>query len=180
MLQSLLIVPSSYLTGVTLSPTPVTLTTADGRPIETLGQVKLNIGIPSLRRVFTWTFVAAKTTNALLGYDFLSENGLVVDCKRKCIRDGATSCTASVVPLSKIQNIVINPIDSLPTSIQRLLKETPSLLTPSKSSGVVDAAALYHRIHTGSHPAVYAKPRQLNPEKEAVFAINSRPGKLTV
>ena len=36
-----------------------------------------------LKRLFSWTFVVADITNPLLGFDFLNEFGLIIDCKNK-------------------------------------------------------------------------------------------------
>ena len=88
---SISIIPASRLNGVTLNPTPVSLTTANGEKIKCHRQANLEIGIPSLKRSFSWTFVVADITNPLLGFDFLNEFGLIIDCKNKTIYDPFTA-----------------------------------------------------------------------------------------
>ena len=76
---SISILPTSAVNGITLNPTPISLFTANREKIKCYGQASLEIGIPSLRRSFTWTFVITDITNPLLGLDFLNNFGLIVD-----------------------------------------------------------------------------------------------------
>ena len=68
-------------------PTPVSLSTASGQPIETKGQATVEITFPNFRRSFTWTFVIAETVQPLLGMDFLQHFGLSVDCDKMNLID---------------------------------------------------------------------------------------------
>ena len=74
------ITPNSFINGISVIPTPVSLTTANGQPIECKGQASVEIVIPSLRRSFFWTLVIAEVVQTLLGLDFLSHFDLTVDC----------------------------------------------------------------------------------------------------
>jgi hypothetical protein len=68
-------------------PVNYNLRAANGTTIPTYG-CSLNLG---LRRDFTWRFVVADVTQPLIGFDFLSRYGLLVDCKNKHLLDGVTS-----------------------------------------------------------------------------------------
>jgi hypothetical protein len=49
---------------------------------------------PRLRWDFTWRFVVADVTQPLIGADFLSHFGLLVDCRNNRLLDGVTSLSA--------------------------------------------------------------------------------------
>jgi hypothetical protein len=49
--------------------------------------VSVNLG---LCRDFTWRFVVADVTHPLIGTDFLSHIGLLVDCRKNRLMDGVT------------------------------------------------------------------------------------------
>jgi hypothetical protein len=52
---------------------------ANGTTIHTYGWLPLNLNL-ELRRNFTWRFVVADVTHSVIGVDFLSHFGLLVDC----------------------------------------------------------------------------------------------------
>ena len=121
---SISIIPASRLNGVTLNPTPVSLTTANGEKIKCHGQANLEIGIPSLKRSFSWTFVVADITNPLLGFDFLNEFGLIIDCKNKTIYDPLTATKKKLIlNTTSPVNVVINKVE-LPSFIQTSLDKS--------------------------------------------------------
>jgi hypothetical protein len=78
--------------------------------------LSLNLG---LRRDFTWRFVVADVTQPIIGDDFLSHYGLVVDFKYKRLLDSVTSLSApaqaansripSVVVVSVQQSTIFSP-----------------------------------------------------------------------
>ena len=146
-----------------IKPTPVSLTSASGEPISTLGQVTLEIAIPVLRRSYTWTFVIAETVQPLLGIDFLTKHDLTVDCKNKQLIDSLTSRKVNITYATSSVNILINNIQ-VPSKVQKLLDEFPELTSPHHNPNSKDCG-VYHRIDTGSSLPVFAKPRQLSEEK---------------
>ena len=158
---SISIIPTSRLNGLTLNPTPVSLTTANGEKIKCHGQGNLEIGIPSLKRSFSWTFVVADITNPLLGFDFLNEFGLIIDCKNKTIYDplSATKMELILNTTSPV-NVVINKVE-LPSFIQTSLDKYPEIISPHINKNN-NYCGVYHRIDTGSHLPVFAKSRQLS------------------
>jgi hypothetical protein len=55
------------------------LCAANGSTIHTYGWLSLSLNL-GLRRDFTWRFVVTDVTQPLIGVDFLSHFGLLVDC----------------------------------------------------------------------------------------------------
>ena len=149
---SISIIPASRLNGVTLNPTPVSLTTANGEKMKCYGQANLEIGIPSLKRSFSWTF------------DFLNEFGLIIDCKNKTIYDLLTATKKELIlNTTSPVNVVINKVE-LPSFIQTSLDKYPEIFSPHINKNN-NYCGVYHRIDTGSHLPVFAKSRQLSAEK---------------
>jgi hypothetical protein len=68
------------------------LCAANGTTIHTYGWLPLRLNL-GLRRDFTWRFILADVTQPLIGADFLSHLGLLVDCKRKRLLDEVSSLT---------------------------------------------------------------------------------------
>jgi hypothetical protein len=67
--------------------------------ISTYGWLPFSLNL-GLRRDFTWRFVVADVTHPLIGADFLSHFGLLVDCRNNRLLDGVTSLSAQVQPTS--------------------------------------------------------------------------------
>ena len=59
-------------------PSTTNLKAANGSAIKTFGQRPLTLSL-SLRRTFDWFFVVADVTTPIIGADFLSAFGLLVD-----------------------------------------------------------------------------------------------------
>ena len=92
------------------------------------------IGIPSLRRSFNWTFVIADITNPLLGLDFLNKSGLIVDCSNKTIYDPTTTQRKSLKISASAVNLVVNETE-LPSFVLNMIKEKyTNLIKPHKNS----------------------------------------------
>jgi hypothetical protein len=66
------------------------LCAAIGTTIRTYGwqPLCLNLG---LRQDFMWQFIMADVTHPIIGVDFLSHFGLLVDCRNNRLLDGITS-----------------------------------------------------------------------------------------
>jgi hypothetical protein len=72
---------------------------ANGTTIPTYGWLPLSLNL-GLRRDFTWRFVVADVTQPIIGADFLSHFGLLVDLKKRLL-DGTTSLSVSKQQLDK-------------------------------------------------------------------------------
>jgi hypothetical protein len=66
------------------------LCAANGTTIHTYGWLPLSLNL-GLRRSFTWRFIVADVTHPIIGVDFLSHFGLLVDCRNNRLLDGITS-----------------------------------------------------------------------------------------
>lgn len=158
------IIPSRYVQGVIMNPTPVNLTTASGQPIPCFGEANLDVALYELRRTFQWTFVIADVTQALLGYDFLHHYRMVVDCGNNTLEDTTIGKSFPLQRAARVMNIIINDMRKISPEIQHILSKYPSITSSTKKNST-SPAVYYHRIDTGTSPPVFARPRQLNSEK---------------
>lgn len=133
---------------------------ANGSPIKTFGNstISLNLG---LRRVFQWSFVIADIYHPIIGADFLSHFGLLVDLQNKKLSDSETKlfCVGSIRQI-KFPNI--STIGTCDNKYDKLLKEFCVLTRPSINSSLSNNSTV-HCIETRGQP-VFAKPRRLSPE----------------
>ena len=74
-------------------------------------------------------FVIADTVHPLLGFDFLENFDLSIDCKARQISDSLTERKIKVSPSSSSVNVVINNVQ-LPSGIDSLLKKYPYVTSP--------------------------------------------------
>lgn len=88
--SSLSILPYNSNYSPFLHPTGISLTNASGSNIKCYGELNAQVNIPSARRSFKFTFVVADVMQPILGLDFLSENGLIVDPKNRLLIDSNT------------------------------------------------------------------------------------------
>ena len=107
--------------------------------------------------------MVADITNPFLGFDFLNEFGLIIDCKNKTIYDPLTATKKELILNTSPVNVVINKVE-LPSFIQTSLDKYPEIISPHINKNN-NYCGVYHRIDTGSHLPVFAKSRQLSAEK---------------
>ncbi|PNF27361.1 hypothetical protein B7P43_G02438 [Cryptotermes secundus] len=72
------------------------LCAANGTTIHTYGWLPLSLNL-GLRRELTWRFVVADVAHPMIGVDFLSHFGLLVDCRNNRILDGVTTLRLTVL-----------------------------------------------------------------------------------
>jgi hypothetical protein len=77
------------------------LCAANGTTITTYGWLSLSLNL-GLYRNFTWRIVVADVTQPLIGVDFLSHFGLLVDCRNNCLLDGVTSLSSPAQPANSL------------------------------------------------------------------------------
>ena len=126
---------------------------------------QIRIKTLSLRRAFEWTFIVADTVHPLLGFDFLGNYGLLVDCKERQILDKLTERKVKVEKsmANDYVSLIVNEVQLLP-EIDTLLKKYPYITSPQDNKDAI-YCGVYHRIETGSNPPVFAKTRQLSETK---------------
>jgi len=77
---SISILPYNDQYSYRIKPSNISITKASGYPVETYGEVDIEVGIPNIRRVFSWTFLVADVVVSILGLDLLARQSLLVDC----------------------------------------------------------------------------------------------------
>ncbi|XP_041769966.1 uncharacterized protein LOC121592523 [Anopheles merus] len=82
------IIPASKIEK-TREPSPFLLHAANGTKIRTYGSKFVSVDL-GLRRKFSWNFLQADVTSAIIGADFLAHFGLLVDLGNRRLIDGGT------------------------------------------------------------------------------------------
>lgn len=143
------------------TPSVFNLVAANGTTIRTYGTRKITLSL-GLRREFPWTFIIADVSKAIIGADFLTHYGLLVDLTGRELIDRLTCIR------SKGKTI----IDPTPTvsavnvdrRFQKLIFEYSDLLESSSFHKTITKHGVVHYIETKG-PPVYASFRKLPPLK---------------
>lgn len=143
------------------SKSKFTLTAANNSVIHTYGltQLQLNLG---LRRVFTWSFTIADISKPIIGIDFLSFYGLLVDCKNQRLIDGVTSLSVNALHSRSPDNTASVKVVTGESEFHTLLREFPEITRPAGIPFSPHHNTLHH-IRTTPGPPVACKPRRLDP-----------------
>ena len=132
---SITILPTKFSGGLCLNPTAIHLSSAGGQHIPCHGEAQVKIKIHQLLRTFKWNVIIANVINPLLGKDFLSNYGLLVDCTNDRLIDTLTNKTIKTDRINCfVEQICINNVLQLPDSIRNLLQEYPSLSAPRSNN----------------------------------------------
>lgn len=97
------VIPHTIYRNISKDPVSV-LSAANGTSINTFGSKVLNVDI-GLRRRFTYEFILAAVNRPIIGADFLSKFGIMVDLKRRKLVDSQTSVAIDAV----LANVVDTP-----------------------------------------------------------------------
>ncbi len=142
---------------------------ANGQPVPVWGHRRQTVCFADHN--FEFDFFLAKVATPIIGMDFLAKFELsIIPAKQQVLHaaSGRTLTKASTSFFTCPWNTkTAAAVAALPTQVQKLLEEFPSLLRPSAAPpkplhGVV------HHIHTGSAAPVFARPRPLDPEKHRI------------
>jgi hypothetical protein len=114
---------------------------ANGITIPTYGWLPLSLNL-GLRQDFTWRFVVADVTQPLIGADFLSNFGLLVDCRNNRLLDGVTSLSEPAQAAS-LRTASIK-LASVGTAVNRILSEFPDLTRPTGVQREVRHNTVHH------------------------------------
>lgn len=139
------------------------LYTVDNKPFRTYGLYHACLNL-NLRRDFSWQFIVADIQNAIIGTDFLSHFGLLVDVKNKLIMDRLTNIptfgelSSSNVPLIKTITNISND------QYSELLKKYKDITVPRINALVCPHDTVHHIITTPGQP-ISNRPRRLAPDK---------------
>ncbi|KYM98352.1 hypothetical protein ALC62_10938 [Cyphomyrmex costatus] len=104
----------------------------------------LNLG---LKRTFSWKFCIADVSNPILGADFLSHFGLLIDMKHKRLIDNVTGLTR-FGRISAVNHFTICTTLSNST-YQKLLAEFPNLTRFTPISTVKNHGVEHHILTEG-------------------------------
>lgn len=134
---------------------------ANGTEIKTFGIKTLKLNF-RLSKPYTWTFVLADISQAILGADFLAHYGLVVNLRsRKLIDSSNNNSVANLITVTSNQPCVKTIDDKHP---YRDLLCKYNDITKLVSYKEVPSHGIYHHIETVG-PPVFARARPLAPDR---------------
>lgn len=135
------------------------LSAANGTVIHTYGTETLSLDL-GLRRTFTWRFVLADVARPIIGADFLSHYGLLVDLRNRRLVDQATSLTtggrSAWCDMPSIRTITGE------TRYHELLARCPDITRPDGRPREIRHLTK-HYIETTPGPPIACRPRRLAP-----------------
>lgn len=138
-------------------PTSYKIYAANGSAITTFGteHAILNLGT---RRPYKWTFLVADIPKAIIGADFITHYGIIVDLQRKKLTDPITNLSIH----GEFENSNTT-ISSIPPGhdFEKLLNRYVEITRPATEKPYKEMG-IFHHIETVGAP-VTAKARQLNP-----------------
>lgn len=139
------------------------LSEANGTVINTYGTRTLTLNL-GLRRAFTWRFVVADVAKAIIGADFLSYYGLLVDIRDRRLVDQTTNI-AAVGRCVRCSVPSIKTVAGM-TPYHVLLTRYPDITRPEGRPKEIKHGARHH-IETTPGPLVECRPRRLAPDRLA-------------
>ena len=156
---------------------------ANSTTISTYGTIAVDLEL-SLRRSFKWRMIVADVDAPIIGMDFLSFYGLLVDAKNKRLIDSTTSLTTGGQAVFG-NHISIKTIVGT-TIYHRILADFPDVTRPTGFERDPVKHDVKHYIKTTSGSPEFCRPRRLAPDrfKEAkvefesmVYQVIARPSK---
>ena len=137
------------------------LAAANDSTIATYGSIELTLNL-GLRRTFAWNFVIADVTKPIIGADFLSHYGLLVDLRGSQLIDCETKLTSrgQVFPSTICSVKVITGT----SRYHQLLARYPDITRPDGRAPRTRHTTR-HYIQTTSGPPAASKPRRLAPDR---------------
>jgi hypothetical protein len=139
--------------------------------MHTYGWLPLSLKL-GLRRNFAWRSVVADVTHPIIGVDYLSHFGLLVECQKNLLMDGITSLSVPAEGANALVLSVKTITDSTP--IDSILAEFPDLTRPAGVQREVRHNNLHH-IGTTPGPLVTCRPRRLAPDRLAIAKAEFAP-----
>ena len=100
------------------------LRAANGSPIRTAGSTILYFTLPSFEQPFTWTFIVADVEFPILGADFFTHFGILIDCQNKQLqnttpKNNTHKHTAPILKTTIIQKLTNNRYSNLITNTSK-------------------------------------------------------------
>jgi len=142
------VLPRSYLPNCNKSL--FSLVAANGSVVDTFGLKKLDIRLDGFDSIFSWEFTVAEVTRPILGADFLSHFGFLVNCAKKCLQRSTTvSSIDFVLDEANFKDFVC--------------EKFPNVL--SRSKDFVSVIPVSHAITTIPGAPVSTRRRELSQER---------------
>ena len=142
---------------------------ANSTEIKTYGQRSLTLDL-SLRRQFSWAFIVANVQRPMIGIDFLTHFGLIVNLRNRQLSDSETTLCVPGKPTS-INSFGLMPFMPAQSAYLQLINSFPGLIHPSKILPECKHSVVHHLLTKG--PAVFSRPRRLPPDKLKAAKPNS-------
>lgn len=145
------------------------LTAANGSIISTYGctELLLNLG---LRRDFTWQFIVADVTRAIIGVDFLSFYNLIVDVRRQRLIDGSTTLATAGLLTNSSDDVSSVRVLTGNSVYHKILSQYPDITRPPGIHRTPKHNTV-HYIKTTPGPPVSCTPRRLAPDKLKIAKV---------
>jgi len=135
--------------------------------IDTYGTVNISFDL-NLHRKFNWSFIIANVQSAIIGADFLTHFGLLLDLKGRRLIDSTTSnCTQGQLNKAKlysVSTINLHSANGMNRAFIELLTRFIDISRPNASPATNIDNDVAHYIET-TGPPVFDKPRRLAGEK---------------
>jgi hypothetical protein len=136
----------------------------NGTTIATYGTIPLSLNL-RLRRDFNWRFIVADVSRPIIGIDFLSHYGLLVDPRNRRLIDRTTKLSTRGYAVNpEIDPVSIKTIIGQ-TNYHRLLAEFPDLTRPPVFGRETIRHSVVHHIKTTPGPPVFSKPHRHAPDR---------------
>ena len=111
------------------NPQGLTLHAANNTSIHTYGTCSLSLDL-GLRRVFRWIFLIADVKTPIIGSDFLSHHGLIVDVNKKQLLDNTTNLQVNVL-FSREAKLSLTPLPNSSNPFTSIISQYPTILQPT-------------------------------------------------
>ena len=111
-----------------------------------------------LHRVFRWIFLIADVKTPIIGSDFLSHHGLIVDVNKKQLLDNTTNLQVNAL-FSREAKLSLTPLPNssnpLPSSDKTIIYDVSTKL-PRPFVPKYFCRHIFHKLHSLSHPGIRA------------------------
>ena len=154
------VISRSTAGNIHIKPSAFKLYAANNSVIDTFGERLLHLNL-RLRRQLSWVFTVADVSKAILGADFLSHYGLLVDLKNQRLIDTETHLfSVGIIAYEAYSSISTIKED---TPFRELLNEFVEITRPIRFLGATKHGVEHHIITKG--PPIAERARRLTPEK---------------
>lgn len=155
-------VPKSLIQkiGGILEPTPVSLSSCTGESIPVHGEIRIAVGLKrAIRRSFEWNFIVADVSMPIIGLDFLSHFGMILNCAKGTITDQETNLEFKLTSASQPDCQHLKFDIPVPITVRPIFDEYNSVLRPTNfpSQEKVEVKHCIKTIESTQPPAVKAR-----------------------